>query len=54
MPRWLASTICPAEELSVRVRESRYSPEMVMSFLSVTATPISGANFSVMATEEML
>ena len=53
-PLWLASTTCPAEELSVSVRASRYSAEIVISFLRVAVAPMSGANFSVIATDEIL
>ena len=53
-PRVVASTTWPAEVLSVSVRWSRYSALNVISLLSVTATPMSGAKRSVMATDEML
>ena len=49
-----ASTSCPADEFSVRVRLSRYSALKVMLLYIVADTPMSGANFSVIATDEML
>ena len=36
------------------VRASRYSAEIVISFLRVAVAPMSGANFSVIATDEIL
>ncbi len=49
-----ASTIWPADVLSVRVLESRYSRLNVILLFNVALSPMSGANFSVMATDDML
>ena len=54
MPDVVASTTCPALEVRVRVRWSRYSALNDRSFFRVTLAPMRGAKRSVMATDEML
>ena len=48
------STSWPADELRLSVRESRYSALNWISLNKVNFTPIRGANFSVIVTDEIL